>query len=154
RHPAPPAVTAFTHLRQEMPGQFEIHPAYQLHRYELPGLLKVEETTFVPHVAAPAQARHHLDLEAPLLYQVVALRNDSNLSRRLSLSAHPRLRGAPPPDITALYDPALCQCALVAQNTSQPNWVRIFGFSSKSARVSSWETTFDASQVYETAHVF
>jgi hypothetical protein len=45
--------TAFIHLRQEMPGQFELHPAYQRHRYDLPGGLKVEETVFVPHVAAP-----------------------------------------------------------------------------------------------------
>jgi hypothetical protein len=148
------AFNAFIHLRQEMPGQFEIHPAYQRHRYDLPGALRVEETVFVPHVAAPAQASHHPDLEAPLIYQVVSLHNQSALSRRLRIFGYARLRGATPADIAAAYDPALCQGALVATNTSQPDWVRVFGFSSHTVPVSGWETTFDASQIYETTHVF
>jgi Mannosylglycerate hydrolase MGH1-like glycoside hydrolase domain len=148
------ASTAFMHLRQETPGQFEIHPAYQRHYYDLPGNLKIEETVFVPHVAAPASAKHHPNLEAPLVYQVVALHNQAALSRRLRVYGYARLRGATPPDITAVYDHALCQGALVAKNASQPDWVRVFGFSGHTARVSGWETTFDASQIYETTHVF
>jgi hypothetical protein len=146
--------TAYMHLRQEMPGQFEIHPAYQRHRYDLPGMLAVEETVFVPHVAAPVHARRHRDLEAPLLYQVVALHNHSALARRLRIYGYARLRGVTPADITAAYDPALCQGALVAHNASQPDWTRIFGFSGHNVHVSAWETTFDASQIYETTHVF
>jgi hypothetical protein len=148
------APTAFIHLRQEMAGQFELHPAYQRHRYELPGHLEVDETVFVPHVAPPAQARHHPDLEAPLLYQIVALHNRSELTRRLRIYGYARLHGATPSDITAVYDPTLCQGALVAKNVSQPDWVRVFGLSGRSVHVSGWETTYDASQIYETTHVF
>ena len=148
------ASTAFVHLRQETPGEFELHPAYQRHRYELPGHLEVEETVFVPHVAAPAQAKSHPDLEATLLYQIVALHNRAPLTRRMRVSGFARLPGAPPADITASYDPTLGQGALVAKNVSQPDWVRIFGISGQEVHVSGWETTFDASQVYETTHVF
>ncbi len=148
------AFNAFIHMRQETPGQFEIHPAYQRHTFDLAGNVKIEETVFVPHVAAPAHAMHHRDLEAPLLYQVVAIHNNSALSRRLRIYGYARLRGATPADITAVYDPALCQGGLVAKNASKPDWVRIFGFSSHIHRVSGWETSFDASQIYETTHVF
>ncbi len=147
------AAAAFIHLRQEIPGQFELHPAYQRHSYDLSGNLKVEETIFVPHVASPAQARRHPDLETPLLYQVVSLHNHSKLARRLRIYGYARLRGETPPDIAAVYDPALCQGALVATNVSQPDWVRIFGISGP-VHVSGWGTTFDASQIYETTHVF
>ncbi|HEY7348467.1 MAG TPA: amylo-alpha-1,6-glucosidase [Ktedonobacterales bacterium] len=146
--------TAFIHLRQEMGGQFEIHPAYQRHLYDLSGSLKAEETVFVPHVAAPAQARHHPDLEAPLLYHIVALHNHATLTRRLRIYGYARLRGATPADITSAYDPDLCQGALIAKNASQPDWVRVFGISGRTVHVSGWETTFDASQIYETTHVF
>lgn len=42
------AASAFIHLRQEIPGQFELHPAYQLHRYDLSSNLKVEEPSLSP----------------------------------------------------------------------------------------------------------
>jgi hypothetical protein len=148
------ASTAFVHLRQETPGEFELHPAYQRHRYELPGHLEVEETVFVPHVAAPAQAKGHADLEAPLVYQIVTLHNCAPLTRRIRISGFARLHGATPADITAVYDPILRQGALVAKNVSHPDWVRIFGIAGQDVQVSAWETTFDASQVYETTHVF
>ncbi len=150
------AFQAFMHLRQEMPGLFEIHPAYQRHRYDLPAGLTVEETVFVPHVAPPSRARLHRDLEVPLVYQVVSLHNRSTISRRLRIYAYARLRGSTPADITATYDPDLCQGALVARNASHPDWVRVFGFSAHKSdvHVSGWETTFDASQIYETTHVF
>jgi|GEM_PF-221599 len=145
---------AFLHLRQETPGEYELHPAYQRHHYHLPGHLEVEETTFVPHVAAPSQAKHHPDLEATLLYQIVQLHNHSALARRMRIYGYARLHGATPPDLTASYDPTLCQGALVAQNASQPEWVRVFGLAGEKAQVAAWETTFDASQIYETTHVF
>src|SRR5579871_163384 len=145
---------AFMHLRQEMAGQFEIHPGYQRHRYDLPASLKVEETVFVPHVAAPAQAQHHRDLEQPMVYQIVSLHNQSALPRRMRIYGYARLRGATPADIATTYDPALCQGALVAKNVSKPDWVRIFGFAGREVHASGWETTFDASQIYETTHVF
>ena len=148
------SMEAYLHLRQETPGQFEIHPAYQRHAYHLPGHLDVEETVFVPHVAAPGITDTQEDLEALLLYQVVELHNQAQLERRLRIYGYARLHGATPADITAVYDPALCQGALVASNASKPEWVRIFGLSGRKARVSGWETTFDASQVYETTHVF
>ena len=148
------ASAAFIHLRQEMIGQFELHPAYQSHCYELSDGIKVEETSFVPHVATPAPSRHHPELEAPLLYQVVRIHNNAPFAWSLRIYGYARLRGATPADITAVYDPRLCQGALVAQNTSRPDWVRIFGLSGPTVHVSGWETTFDASQVYETTHVF
>ncbi len=146
---------AFIHLRQETPGQFEIHPGFQTHRYDLPTNLKVEETIFVPHVASPVQTRDHNDLEQPLVYQIVSLHNSSALPRSLRIYGYARLRGATPADITTTYDPTLCQGALVAKNASKPDWVRIFGFAAgQDIHVSGWETTFDASQIYETTHVF
>jgi glycogen debranching enzyme len=144
----------FMHLRQETPGQFEIHPAYQRHRFDLAGRLDVEETVFVPHVAEPAQAHKHADLEAPILYQVVEVHNHGLLAQRLRVYGYARLHGTTPPDISATYDPALGQGALIAQNASNPDWVRVFGVAGQSVQVSGWETGFDASQIYETTHVF
>jgi hypothetical protein len=145
---------AYLHLRQETPGEFEIHPAYQCHSYHLPGHLDVEETIFVPHVAAPGKDSEREDLEAPLLYQVVQLSNKALLTRRMRIYGYERLHGNTPADITATYDPTLGQGALIARNASKPDWVRVFGLCGHAARVSAWETTFDASQIYETTHVF
>ncbi len=149
-----PSHDAYVHLRQESPGQFELHPAYQRHHYHLAGRLDVQETVFVPHVAAPSQAHQHPVLEAPIVYQMIELHNQSHLTRQLRIYGYLRLRGATPADITSEYDPNLCQGALIARNTSQPDWVRVFGLSSADERVSAFETTFDASQIYETVHVY
>ncbi|HEU5199706.1 MAG TPA: amylo-alpha-1,6-glucosidase, partial [Ktedonobacterales bacterium] len=149
-----PSHDAYVHLRQESPGQFEIHPAYQRHHYHLAGRLDAQETVFVPHVAAPSQARQHPVLEAPIVYQMIELHNQSHLTRQLRIYGYVRLHGATLADITSVYDPTLCQGALVARNESKPDWVRIFGLSSADEHVSAFETTFDASQIYETTHVY
>jgi hypothetical protein len=149
-----PSHDAYVHLRQESPGQFELHPAYQRHHYHLAGRLEIQETVFVPHVAAPAEAHKHPVLEAPIIYQMVELHNQGHLSRQLRIYGYLRLRGATPADITSTYDPDLCQGALIAKNESKPEWVRIFGLSSSDVCCSSFETTFDASQIYETVHVY
>ena len=145
---------SYVHLRQETSGEFEIHPAYQRHHYQLAGRLEVNETIFVPHVCPPAQMEQHQDLEAPIVYQVVELHNQNHLTRYLRIYGYVRLHGATPADITATYDADLCQGALIARNESNPDWVRVFGLSSRQEHVSAFETTFDASQIYETTHVF
>lgn len=148
------AQESYMRLRQESTGTFEIHPAYQRHRYHVAGQLEVQETVFVPHVAPPALNGKRADLEAPIVYQIVSLHNEGHLTRQLRVYGYVRLHGATPADITATYDPNLCQGALVARNESKPEWVRIFGLAGKQEHVSAWETTFDASQIYETTHVF
>jgi hypothetical protein len=145
---------AFVRLRRPIPGEFELHPAYQRHQYDLPGRLHVEETVFVPHVAVPSLVQEHLLLEAPIVYQVIWLHNHADIHRRLRIYGYARLHGATPPDISATYDPNLAQGTLVAMNQSKPEWVRLFGVVGKHAQVTGWETTFDASQIYETTHVF
>jgi hypothetical protein len=145
---------AFVRLRRQTQGEFELHPAYQRHHYDLPGRLHAEETVFVPHVAAPTQMQERLLLEEPLIYQVIRLHNHADITRRLRVYGYAHLHGATIPDLAASYDPDLGQGALVAWNQSHPEWVRIFGVAGKQAQISGWETTFDASQIYETTHVF
>ncbi len=145
---------SYVRLRRQTPGEFELHPAYQRHQFELPGRLHVEETVFVPHVTTPTPVQDHLLLEEPIVYQVVRLHNQADLARRLSIYCYARLHGATRGDIAASYDAALGQGALVARNQSQPDWVRVFGVAGKQVQTTCWGTTFDASQSYETTHVF
>lgn len=149
-----PAAEAFVRLLRQTPGEFELHPAYQRHHYDLPGQLHVEETVFVPYVATPTLVQERPLLEEPIVYQVIRLNNHAKMSRRLRIYGYARLHGATPPDIIATYDPEMGQGALVASNQSKPEWVRVFGVVGKEAHVTGWETTFNASQIYETTHVF
>jgi hypothetical protein len=140
-------------LYSQKPGEFELHPAYQCHRYELPGNMQVEETLFVPCLAAPTPASKHW-FETPILYQVVRLHNVSSMPTQLRIYGYVQFRGETPADISASYDPTLGQGGLVASNQSHPDWIRLFGVVGCDVRVTGWETSFDASQMYERAHVF
>ena len=138
---------------RQTPGQFELHPAFQRHTYELPGDLWVEETIFVPSVTPPMQAQEHPEMESSVCYQVVRLQSRAVHPVRLWVDGYAQLQGATPADVSATYDPGLGQGGLVARNQSHPDWVRIFGVSGRQVRVAGFETGFDARQVYETTDV-
>ncbi len=140
-------------LYSQAPGVFEIHPAYQRHQYECPGNIAVQETTFVPRVAAPIRGEQPPELESAILYQIVRLRNEGALPAQLRVFGHIQFQGSTPPDLSASYDPKLGQGALIAHSDSHPDWVRVFGVASSQARVARWETGFDDRQVYETTNV-
>ncbi len=140
-------------LYRQAPGRFEIHPAYQHHEYELPGNIQVEETVFVPSVTTPLRAYEHLEMESPLIYQVIRLHNRAAPPVQLRVFGYAQLQGATPADLSATYDPSLGQGGLVARNESHPDWVRIFGVSGLQVRVARWATGFDYRQVYETTNV-
>jgi glycogen debranching enzyme len=138
---------AFVQLRPEEPGAVEIHPAYQRFTFVLPDSLRVRQTTFVPRRMPAAAESGHRD-DPAVAYQVVELRNEGEQRRSLRIYGFAQLRGDTPPDIQAHYDEQ--HGALVACNASQPNWVRVFG---ATVPVSAYETTTDASQVYDISHL-
>lgn len=137
---------AHTPLLPEGPGQFELHPAYQRHTFELPGRLHVEETICVPRVAGPERATTY---DGPVVYQIVELHNHSTLSRRVRVYGYAQLRGQTTPDIAVTFDSRIRQGALVSRNASRPAWVRIFGVAGEGVRLAGYDSTFDASQVYD-----
>lgn len=140
-------------LYSQAPGQFEIHPAYQRHIYELPGDIAVEETTFVPSVTTPMHAHEHPAMESPVVYQVVRLRSRSTLPVHLRVYGYAQMQGATPADLSGAYDPTLGQGGLVARNESHPDWVRVLGVSGLQVRVACYATGFDDRQIYETTNV-
>src|SRR5439155_22292099 len=126
-------------LRPAAPGTFEIHPAYQRHRFSIAGFVGVAETTFLPMVG---------DGDPPVVYQMVELRNDGALAQDLRIFGFARLRGTLAGDVQARYDPDLR--ALVAHNAGRPDAVRVFGVTESP---SGYVTSFDFGRVYEPLHV-
>jgi hypothetical protein len=110
----------FVPLRQEEPGEFEIHPAGQLHHFILAGSLHVTETVFVPLAAIDAERG-----DPPLLYLMTRMENRSRFSSSLRITAFARLRGDTPADVGAWYDESID--ALVAVNESRAEGARVFG---------------------------
>jgi glycogen debranching enzyme len=150
----PEGAEAFIQLRSQEPGEFELHPAYQRHRFALPGWLSVEETVFVPTVNPPTAAPHLSDLDRPIIYTIVKLQNRNAQPRPLRVYGYAHFHGKTPLDLMATYAPQLGQGALIARNESRPDWVRIFGVvGPQEAAVKGWQTTFDATQMYEPIHV-
>src|SRR5215467_10045750 len=90
-------------LYRQAPGRFEIHPAYQRHEYELPGNIQVEETVFVPSVTSPMRAHEHLEMESPLVYQVIRLRNRASVPAQLRVFGYAQIQGGTPADLSATY---------------------------------------------------
>ncbi len=121
------------HLAQDQPGQFLIHPEHQQHRFGLPGL-SVQETVFILNGAPAVNG----DVDPPGVYLAVEMRNDSTAAAQIATYAYADLRGNTGHDVVAEYDDS--RNALVAWNTSQPDWVRVFGCSDKPL---SYETTLD-----------
>lgn len=147
------AAEGFIQLRPQEAGEFELHPAYQRHRFALPGWLWVEETVFVPAVNAPTAAPHLSDLDRPIVYTLVKLQNRDTQPRPLRVYGYAHFHGKTPRDLSATYDHQLGQGALVARNQSKPDWVRIFGVVSPQTRVKGWQTSFDTTHMYEITNV-
>src|SRR5438874_12649119 len=69
-------MSSYVSLRSAAPGTFEIHPAYQRHRFAIAGFVGVAETTFLPMTGGG---------DPPVVYQVVELRNDGALAQDLRI---------------------------------------------------------------------
>jgi glycogen debranching enzyme len=126
-------------LEQEERGTFDIHPAYQRHRFAVASAVQVTETTFLPlssGVDGPG--------DPPLVYQMVELRNDNDVSTWLRVYGYARLRGNLDGGVEARFDPALR--ALVAHSSGRPDAVRVFGVT---ATPSGYATSFDYVRVYD-----
>jgi hypothetical protein len=121
------AESGFVPLRQEEPGEFEIEPACQRHRFTLAGSLHVTETIFVPLRSLDDERG-----DPPLVYQLVEVRNVARFATPLRVTAFARLRGETPADVGAVYDQSID--ALVAVNASDPSRVRVFGCSAPAFR--------------------
>jgi len=145
-----PHGASYVSLRQDVPGTFEIHPAYQRHIYAITGSIDVTETVFLPLASrGTGAAAANTDAgDPPVLYQIVELRNNSPVPRDLRVFGYARLRGTLPDDIVARYDADLY--ALVAHNKSQPACVRVFGLTEQPG---GYGTTFDFGRVYDPLHV-
>jgi len=117
----------FVPLRAAEPGEFEIDPACQRHRFTLAGALSVTETVFVPlHALDPEHG------DPPLLYQMVQMKNHAGAAGSVRITAFARLRGSTPPDVSASFDESID--ALVAHNESNRDAVRVFGCTAPGAR--------------------
>lgn len=122
---------------------FEIHPAYQRVRYTLASVLDIAETTFLP--LGSAQPGHE---DPALVYVSVDVRNRDQIDHHVRISASTTLRGSTAPDVRTRYDEAAQ--ALVAVNTSAPNYVRIVGASEEPAR---YGCDFDFGGTYDPSHL-
>jgi len=138
-----PNGASYVSLRQDVPGTFEIHPAYQRHHFSITGAIEVTETVFLPLTTGGATSG-----DPPVLYQTVELRNTGPIPRDLRVFGYARLRGTLPDDVVARYDADLH--ALVAHNKSKPDAVRVFGLSEQP---SGYGATFDFGRVYDPLHV-
>src|SRR5215469_7369936 len=130
----------FVGLRQDAPGEVEIHPAYQRRRFSIGGATDVCETIFLP--VGP-----NFD-DPPIAYFAIELRNRDIVPYILRIVCSARLRGTLPGDIAVRFDKALN--GLVAYNKSIPDAVRIFAVSTPPDR---YAATFDFGSVYEPSHV-
>ena len=137
------ATPSFVGLGQERTGTFELHPAYQRHRFAIAGAVSVTETTFLP-LLGEGDPPH----DPPVVYQLVELRNDNPVATTLRVFGFARLRGALGDDVQARYDPELH--ALVTRNAGRPEAVRVFGLTEAP---SGYETSFDYGRVYDPLHV-
>lgn len=122
------------HLAQMDTGTFVIHPAHQEHHYTLSNGVTVVTTTFV----LSGQQEQGDDVDPPAVYRMVEMHNSGAESVDVQTFAYADLRGQTGHDVVAEYDEGLH--ALVAWNTSQPDWVRVFG---SSAAPQGYETTLD-----------
>ncbi len=134
---------SYVTLEQEEQGSFDIHPAYQRHRFAVAGAVQVTETVFVPLGTGTDPPD-----DPPLVYQMVHLRNENDVSIALRVYGYARLRGSLDADVEARYDPVLR--ALVAHNVGRPDAVRVFGVTMPP---SGYATSFDYARVYNLLHL-
>jgi Bacterial alpha-L-rhamnosidase 6 hairpin glycosidase domain len=103
------------------PRTLEIHPAYQRAQFSLIEVIDVSEMTFLP------LAKGSPDDDEPVLYVIVEIRNRDSIAHELRVIASAMLCGNTLPDVCARYDSGAR--ALVAHNSSRPQWTRVFGAS-------------------------
>jgi Bacterial alpha-L-rhamnosidase 6 hairpin glycosidase domain len=144
---------AYAQLLPDQPGEVVLHPAYQRHRFTLPGDLDVQQTLFVPkrpprHGASREQSSAGQEGDPAVAYQWVELTNKASEPRSVRVYGFAQLRGDTAPDLQAHYLEE--RRALVASNASQPNWVRVFG---ATVPVTAYETTSNASQISDISHM-
>ncbi len=108
------------------PRILEIHPAYQRVRFQLIETIDVAETTFLPF------AKGDPGDDEPLVYVIVELENRDIVRQDLRVTASAMLCGSTLADVCARYDNGAR--ALIADNTSGPQWIRVFGGSEAPAR--------------------
>ncbi|MBV8223255.1 MAG: hypothetical protein JO293_07825, partial [Candidatus Eremiobacteraeota bacterium] len=130
----------FVGLRQDAPGDVEIHPAYVCRRFSIGGAIDIQETIFLP-VAGTWN-------DPPVAYFAIEMHNRDLVPYVLRVIGSARLRGSLPGDCVVRYDDGLH--ALVAHNKSIPDAVRIFGVSRAPDR---YAATFDFGSFYEPSHV-
>ena len=138
---------AFVQLRPEQEGELVVHPAYQRLSYLLPGNIGVRQTIFVPKCTFRDTPNESAN-DPPVAYQMIEVENRSEDARPLRVYGFAQLRGDTDPDIETYCDER--RRVLIARNASHPEWVRVFG---ASVPVSAYETTTDASQVYDVSHM-
>lgn len=136
------AEQAFVPLRAERAGTFEIHPAYQRHRFTIAGTVDVSETTFVPLGEVMERP------DEPVVFQLVELRNNGRTAKRLRVAGFARFRGTLTPDVSAHYDASVN--ALIAVGSGHPNAVRCYGLSRPATK---YATTIDFGRVYDPTHL-
>jgi glycogen debranching enzyme len=138
---------AFVRLRPDEPGEVELHPAYERFTCVLPPRVRVRQTVFVPRsVFRPNEPSQQGD--PAVAYQMVELTNEGKEANSLRVYSFAQLRGDTPPDVCVRFDSE--HGVLVACNAGQPDWVRVFG---ATVPVNAYETTTDASQVYQLSHM-
>jgi len=103
------------------PRALEIHPAYQRVRFQLIEVIDVAETTFLPF------AKGEPSDDDPVVYVIIELENRDTIRHDLRVFASALLRGSTPADMRVRYDRRAK--ALVANNASKPQWIRILGAS-------------------------
>jgi hypothetical protein len=124
-------------------GTVRIHPAFQEHRFQLPGQLAVRERVFVP------RGEGGLAGDECLAYYFVEVLNESPAPRELSVFAFTRLAGSRrTPIVSGTYDEA--RGAIFASEPDNPQWVRIV---SCTESPSAWEVTGDFARCYDTVSI-
>jgi hypothetical protein len=130
-------------LTQVGEGTVRIHPAFQEHRFHLPGQLGVQERVFVP------RGEGGLAGDECLAYYFVEVLNGSPGLRELSVFAFTRLAGSRrTPVMSGTYDRA--RGAIFATETDNPDWMRIV---SCTQPPSAWEVTGDFARCYDTGSI-
>ena len=111
---------SFARAMPSAPGAIHLHPGYQQREFVIGDGLHILETFFLP--------RTGMD-DAAVAYSVISFKNRTPHPVGITVVASMGLRGETPRDIRARFDNS--RGALISQNDSRPNWVRVFGSANK-----------------------
>lgn len=131
---AEPHHHAFARAMPSAPGAIHLHPAYQQREFVIGDGLHVLETFFLPRTGLDDKAVAHT---------VVWVKNRTPHPIGITVMASLDLHGDTPRDMTARYDKS--SRAIVGHNSSNPNWVRLFG---SSTRPEAYWATTDEEEAY------